>query len=119
MKFYKLEDGSDRYLGLDNDVPDHLIGQMPELIESGLIDTSYENTYSQEEFEHATNPPKATWHNTLTNHAARTSSQELMEIGFELGYTYFAWNGRIFKITNYHQNLTYETVEDIYEIDLK
>lgn len=119
MKFFKLEDGSGRYLGLENDVPEHIIEQIPELITNGLIDTSYEKTYSQEEFELATNPPEVTWHNTLTNHSARTDSQELMRIANQLNYTYFAWNGRIYKITNYHQSLNYEMVQDIYEIDIK
>ena len=119
MKFWKLEDGSGRYLGMEDDVPDHIIEHIPELIANGLTDVSYEKTYSQEEFELATNPPKPTWHNTLTNHHERTSSMELMQLAFTLGYTYFTWNGRIFKVTNFHQNLNYEMVNDIYEIDIK
>ncbi len=118
MRFYRLEDGSGRYLGMEDSVSDRSLEQIPELISGGLIDTSYEKTYSEKDFQHATNPPAATWHNTLTNHAMRISSEELMQLGFQLGYTYFAWNGCIFKITNYHQDLSYELVEDIYEIDL-
>ena len=119
MKFFKLEDGSGRYLGMDSSIPEHIIEQIPELITNGLIDISYEKTYSQEEFELATNPPTPTWNNTLTNHSARTDSQELMRIANQLNYTYFAWNGRIYKITNYHQSLNYEMVLDVYEIDIK
>ena len=118
-KFYKIEDGSGRYLGLEDIVPNHIIEQIPELIANGLIDVSYENTYSQEEFELATNPPTPTWENTLTYHDERTDTQELLQTAFRFGYTYFAWNARIFKVTNYHQSLSYEMVQDFYEIDIK
>lgn len=119
MKFYRLEDGSGRYLGMDDDVPDYIIDQIPELISNGLTDISYENTYSQEEFEAATNPPKVTWENTIACHGERSSTEELMNTGYQLGYDYFAWNGSIFKITNRNQKLTYEMVQDIYEIDIE
>lgn len=119
MKFYKLDDGSGRYLCMEDEVTDHVIEQIPELIMNGLIDVSYEKTYSQEEFELATNPPTPTWKNTIACHGKHSSSAELMNTGYQLGYDYFAWNGRIFKITNYHQSLDYEMVQNIYEIDIK
>jgi len=120
MKFYKLEDGSGRYLGMDNDIPQHIIDQMPELISSGLIDTSYERTYSPEEFKLVTSPPTPTWENTLTCHSERSSTDALMKTANELGYTYFTWNERIYKVTNLRsEGLDYSLVEDVYELDIK
>jgi len=120
MKFYKLEDGSDaRYLGMEDSVPDNIIEQLPELISNGLIDTSYEKTYSEEEYQLAINPPTPTWENTLSAHTERSGTEVLLKAAFNFGYTYFAWNARIFKVTNYHQRLDYEMVEDVYEIDFK
>lgn len=119
MKFYKLEDGSGRYLGMDDTIPKRLIELLPELIANGLVDTSHEKTYSQEEFERETSPPKVTWENTIACHGERSSSEELMNTGYQLGYDYFAWNGRVFKIINRNQSLGYNIVEDVYEIDIK
>ena len=119
MKFYKLNDGSGRYLGMEDTVPEHIIEQIPELIKSGLLETTDDKTYSEEEFQHHTNAPAPTWENTLACHGERSSAQQLMQTADGLGYTYFAWNGRIFKVTIRHNNVSYEMVQDIYEIDIK
>jgi hypothetical protein len=118
MKFYKLENGTDRYLGLEDNVSDHIINQLPELIEAGLIDTSFDATYSHSEFLHHTQPPTPTWKNTLANHAGGfKDGEELESIAHDLGYTYFVWNARVYKITFRNQQLTH-SVTDSYEIDL-
>jgi len=120
MKFYKLEDGSGRYLGVSDNLKDTLIEKIPELIAEGLIDTSYEKTYSQTEFELVTNPPTPTWENTLSCHQERSSTEALMVTASALGYTYFTWNERIYKVTNLRSDgLDYSLVEDIYELDIK
>lgn len=119
MKFYKLEDGSGRYLGMRDSVSAEIMEQIPELISNGLVDTSFEKTYSEEEFQLETNLPYPTWENTLTSHQERSSCPVLMELVHQLGYVYFVWNGHLHKVTNYHQNLSYELVEDIYFIDIK
>lgn len=117
MKFFKLDNG--RYLGFNGSVSDSIIATMPELIEHELLDTSYEKTYSEEEYQLAVNPPTPTWENTLTCHDERSSSYELMELAHQLGYTYFTFNERVAIVTNFHQNLKYEEVEAVYEIDIK
>lgn len=120
IKFYRLPSG--RYLGINKDVPKHLIEQMGELIEAGLIDTSYEVTYSEEEFQLACHAPPPTWNNTLTKHSGgfnSVSMDDLFKTAHELGYTYFCWNEHVYKITEFHGNLTYERFNEIFEMDIK
>jgi hypothetical protein len=117
MKFYRLDDGTDRYLGLEDDVPEHIIQQIPELIANGLLDTSFDATYSHSEYLHHTQPPLPTWKNTLANFNGFKDGEELESIAYDLGYTYFVWNARVYKITYRNQQLTH-SVTDSYEIDL-
>jgi hypothetical protein len=113
MKFYKLPNG--RYLGMDDQIPKHIIEQLPELIESGLIETGFDKTYDEQEFQHATNPPAPTWNNTLTNHLGMAGdyslSAHLAPIANNLGYIYFSFNNRIYKITTRAGTMTYAPTE--------